>query len=108
MEARAGKEFETTEIIRTEVSLTETRDSLEHRVQERTSELHSKNLELVKSSNELVASQAQLIHSDRLAAVGELTPGVAHELNQPLSGTRSMLKRASAKQQTRKLFIVMS
>ena len=30
--------------------------------------------------------QQQLLHSDRLATVGQLTAGVAHELNEPLGG----------------------
>jgi len=38
--------------------------------------------------------QDQLIHSSRLAELGELAAGIAHELNQPLTGIRNFAKNA--------------
>lgn len=46
--------------------------SLEDRVEQRTEEIRT--------------IQAQLIHSERLASIGELTAGIAHEINNPLTG----------------------
>jgi len=40
--------------------------------------------ELVGAYNELKETQAQLIQTGKLASIGELSAGVAHELNQPL------------------------
>lgn len=39
-----------------------------------------------------VKQEEQLVHSTRLAELGEMAAGVAHELNQPLSGIRNFAK----------------
>jgi two-component system NtrC family sensor kinase len=51
---------------------------LETQVKERTREL-SKSLE------ELTSAQAQLLHSEKMASLGELTAGIAHEIQNPLN-----------------------
>jgi len=38
------------------------------------------------TTEELKATQAQLIHSAKMGAVGQLAAGVAHEINNPMSG----------------------
>jgi len=58
-------------------------NELEQKVQERTIELESKNSSLQESINMLNEAQQKLATAERLAAVGQLTAGVAHEINNP-------------------------
>jgi len=67
-------------------------DELEIKVAERTKELCESNQKLKlemeereKAQKALRDQQAQLVHAGRLASLGEMSTGVAHELNQPLS-----------------------
>ena len=41
--------------------------------------------EIEKAYDELKATQAQLIHSEKMASLGELTAGIAHEIKNPLN-----------------------
>jgi two-component system NtrC family sensor kinase len=55
------------------------------------SELEAKNLELEAAYRELKSAQVQLIHSAKMASLGQLVAGIAHEINNPLAYVTSNL-----------------
>jgi len=58
-------------------------------------DLERKNVELANSKAELERLQAQIIHSEKMASLGQLAAGVAHELNNPagfIYGNMDILK----------------
>jgi signal transduction histidine kinase len=69
-----------------EVKITESlKAALEVQVAERTHALTLQKEELQKTINELNATQSQLIQSEKMASLGELTAGIAHEIQNPLN-----------------------
>src|ERR1700712_558783 len=64
---------------------TERRAELEALVQERTVELSKQKNELEEIVEELKATQNQLIQSEKMASLGELTAGIDHEIQNPLN-----------------------
>jgi signal transduction histidine kinase len=58
---------------------------LEHLVAERTVELTRQKEELQNALIELQSTQKQLIQSEKMASLGELTAGIAHEIQNPLN-----------------------
>ena len=98
-----------------ETELSEYRNHLELLVNERTNELAATNAELQKINGELLTqrealeatlanlkiAQNQLIQAEKMASLGILTAGVAHEINNPLNyiynGTAAIEKHIRGK-----------
>jgi two-component system, NtrC family, sensor kinase len=81
-----------------EQALRNSRDELENKVKERTADLQSVNSalrnekerqeELIK---QLAEAQNQLLQSEKMASIGQLAAGVAHEINNPVGYVNSNL-----------------
>ena len=65
--------------------MAEMKVNLEAEVAQRTAELQQQKEELEVALEELKRTQAQLIHSEKMASLGELTAGIAHEIQNPLN-----------------------
>jgi two-component system NtrC family sensor kinase len=72
--------------------ITEQNVILESRVNERTAELSEANDELSKTFNHLKATQSQLVDAEKMASLGQLTAGIAHEINNPINFVKSNIK----------------
>ncbi|MDA3864568.1 MAG: ATP-binding protein [Deltaproteobacteria bacterium] len=59
-------------------------EKLEIMVQDRTEELQQANVKLENTLSELKETQAQVLIGERLAGLGSLIAGVAHEINSPI------------------------
>ncbi|RQP22551.1 ATP-binding protein [Piscinibacter terrae] len=71
--------------------LNEQRDQLEVLVARRTADLQRANDDLVLTNRRLEQAQTQLVHSEKMASIGVLAAGVAHEINNPIGFVSSNL-----------------
>ncbi len=62
---------------------------LEKEVEARTREITSTNHDLEKTLANLQLTQKQLVESEKLASLGQMTAGIAHEINNPVNFVRS-------------------
>src|SRR5215211_2636986 len=82
LEITAFKLDRTEKVKRTTAILLE--ETIEELEQKRKA-IEETNAALTKSLDELNAAQAQLIQSEKMASLGELTAGIAHEIQNPLN-----------------------
>ena len=92
-QARTAEKLEGEVVVRrrAEEQLTRLNEHLEQRVAERTSELQQLNEELAAGRQalevaykELQAKQATILQQDKMACIGQLAAGVAHDINNPI------------------------
>lgn len=71
------------------------RESLEQMVSGRTAALQKSKEEFEQALARLKETQAHMIHSEKMASIGQLAAGVAHEINNPTGFVSSNLKTLS-------------
>ena len=69
--------------------VTEQNVQLEKKVHERTADLENRNTELHTAMDNLRMTQQQLVESEKLASIGQMTAGIAHEINNPINFVQS-------------------
>ena len=81
-----------------QAALRELNEQLEQRVRQRTvaleganRQLKQNNIELKQVNEKLASTQSQLLQSEKMASVGQLAAGVAHEINNPIGFVNSNL-----------------
>ncbi len=79
--------------------LLEYSSTLESKVKERTSELEAANKNLEAALSNVNSAQAELARVERMAALGSMVAGVAHELNTPLGNC--LLVASTLEEETR-------
>lgn len=88
--------------LRAREALQRAHDELERKVAARTTDLSGANERLqaevserVRAEKTLRAAQDELIQAGKLAVIGQLSAGIAHELNQPLTALRTLSANAA-------------
>jgi len=72
--------------------ITEQNIILEQKVHERTIKLEATNEELNVTLSDLKDTQAQLVNAEKMASLGQLTAGIAHEINNPINFVSANVK----------------
>ncbi|MCX9157726.1 ATP-binding protein [Niveibacterium sp. 24ML] len=76
--------IDVTPIINAKAEVEDINRTLEEKVARRTHDLESANRELEQLLNRLQSTQKELVRSEKLASLGRLVAGIAHELNTPI------------------------
>lgn len=75
---------------RASLALRRAHDRLETLVAERTQALQSANEELQRRIAEREQMEAELMRANKLAVLGQMSAGISHEINQPLTALRAL------------------
>jgi len=73
-----------------EIEIQDLNKTLEQRVVDRTMELEAMNEELIATIDELQLTQDQLVEAKKMAEIGRVVSGVAHEMNTPLGNAMTI------------------
>jgi two-component system, NtrC family, sensor kinase len=101
-----GKEGETLQVVLISRDITEERDKsrrineLNQKLTQAVKQINQKNITLENTLQQLKESQLRVLQSEKMASIGQLAAGVAHEINNPTGYVSSNLKTLSDYQQS--------
>jgi two-component system, NtrC family, sensor kinase len=73
--------------------------NLNQRLQSAVIQIQEKNVKLAETLSELKGTQSQMVQAEKMASIGQLAAGVAHEINNPVGFVSSNLKTLTDYQQ---------
>lgn len=91
--------------VRNHLALLDVHRNLDTKVKERTRDLDLKNQELAERNSEIIHTQNQLILNEKMATLGTLAAGVAHEINNPNNFVSGGIQRLKVEHERFKAFL---
>ncbi|MBB4841507.1 two-component system C4-dicarboxylate transport sensor histidine kinase DctB [Paucibacter oligotrophus] len=82
------------QLFRASEALQRAHAELERQVSERTHELRGTNEELKHQISQRLKAEDELIQAGKLAVLGQMSAGLAHEINQPLTAMRALSRNS--------------
>ncbi|WP_374564640.1 ATP-binding protein [Ideonella sp.] len=83
------------QLFRARNALQQAHDQLERQVDERTRELRTTNDELKRQIAQRLQAEDELMQAGKLAVLGQMSAGISHEINQPLTALRALSRNTA-------------